>query len=141
MKLHASILLTAAVFSIFAGCCCPPSGPQTLTTSDGLAQITVTDGMTETALMEENPDTTLQVGNIFREIYALVISEPSTIPELTDFDLDDYTELIRAQHSSNLTNANVSEVEKTTINGHPARKWTVTGSADGVDAFFCLRGD
>ncbi len=129
----AVVCSSAAVLIGFLGCCCPDSGPQTIATEDGLAEITVTNGMGKTSLMD-NPEASLQVANIFRELYALIISESKR--EVPGINLDDYARLLREQHRIDISSPNMSEVEEVQINGLAARKWHTTGKMDDLKLFF-----
>lgn len=76
-------------------------------------------------------DATLQVGNLAREEYLLVIHEP-----ISDFDegftIMDFADLASGGVTSALSDSSRGELTPLEINGMPAIQCRIEGSADGV---------
>lgn len=76
-------------------------------------------------------DASLEVGNLIREEYLLVIHEP-----ISDFDegftIGDFAEIAADGVTAALTNASRGDLEAVEINGMPAVQCRIEGSADGV---------
>lgn len=110
----------------------------TKNTSDGVASLQLPKNWTPLVGAHANPEASLQMGNLFAETYALVLSE--TKVEISDVmgdaSLDEYADLII--NNMVATNPGFSSPPKvaTTVNGMPAYRFTVRGAIDGNAVVF-----
>lgn len=72
----------------------------------------------------------LQMGNLLKEAYTIVLTEPKI--DFDDTSLQDYSDLTRGFLSESLKNYEESAPENITINGYPAVKYTLTGSIEFI---------
>ncbi len=82
-----------------------------------------------------NDEAQLQAGSPYREEYLLVFNEPKSD---LDVDLKGYGELLTGHLQDVMTDAQVSEPEKLTINGLNALRYTVSGTLKGLKIDYLL---
>ncbi|MCB1064340.1 MAG: hypothetical protein KDN20_15660 [Verrucomicrobiae bacterium] len=104
-----------------------------LTGPDGQFHLDVPGNWSENNLGSE--DASVQVGNLFREEYLLVIEEPKADFE-AGFTVSDFAELASGMVEESLAVGNRGELTELTINGLPAARCRIKGSADGVQVVY-----
>ena len=106
------------------------SAEKMFTTDDGLVSI---DGQTFwTNVDTGSPDASLEIGNLLREEYLLIITEPkSDFPQ--DFGLLDYANLVGETMADTLEDPPAIELSNTQINGMNAYQHEMRGKSDGLD--------
>lgn len=95
-----------------------------------------------------NNDASLQYQHAWKEFYVITIDEPKaeikkTLEEndLTDIysnDINGYTKLMLDVFKESLLNPYQSELVDTTINQMPAKLTTLSGTVEGINAFYSI---
>lgn len=92
-----------------------------------------------------NPEASLQMGNMFAETYAMVLSENKSDfnsfaagnPLMSEeFSLEDYTDLILSNMTAPGSGMTHTPQQSTTLNGMPAYSFKINGSFDGNPVVF-----
>lgn len=138
-----SLLLIAAFILLQA--CLPNKQPQIVTVEDKY-ELTLPGSLAKTN--DLNEDASLQYQNLFKEFYVIAIDEPKADMhdalveyELLDVysdDIEGYSELIFDSLRESLLNYEQSEVIETTVNGLPAKLTSISGTIEGIDAFYTV---
>jgi len=76
----------------------------------------------------------LQMGNPFKEAYAIVISENKM--DFDEMTLQDHSDLTRSMIGNNLKNYHESDPEVLEIGGNQALRYLLTGSVDGLNIIY-----
>jgi hypothetical protein len=76
----------------------------------------------------------LQMGNPFKEAYAIVISENKM--DFDEMTLQDHSDLTRSMIGHNLRNYHESDQEVLDIGGNQALRYRLTGSVDGLNIIY-----
>jgi hypothetical protein len=76
----------------------------------------------------------LQMGNPFKEAYAIIISENKM--DFDEMTLQDHSDLTRSMIGQNLKNYHESDQEVLYIGGHQALRYRLTGSMDGLNIVY-----
>ncbi len=116
----------------------------TRNTNDGVASLQLPKNWTPLTGSDANPEASLQMGNLFAETYALVLSETKAEVSMAlgdtfeegETSLDQYSDLII--NNMVATNPGFSSTPKvsTSLNGMPAYRFTVRGAVDGNPVVF-----
>lgn len=87
-----------------------------------------------------NDDADLEYGNVYKELYVIVIDEEKSEVEeyINIYDFTEYTELIFEGIEYNVDNASLSQTQYLNINGYDARLKEITGSVDGISIFYLI---
>ena len=95
---------------------------------DGKVEITLPSNWQMLSSLNENAS--LQAGNLLREEYLIVISEPKK-----DFDgsLTGYAKLTSSAILNSLEHGEISGAQELKINGMPAVRYTMSGRIDNLD--------
>lgn len=109
------------------------SEAKTLSGPDGQFHIDVPGNWSDNDLGSE--DASVQVANLFREEYLLVIEETKADFE-ADFTVSDFADLASSLVEESLVGGNRGELTELTINGLPAARCRIKGSADGVQVVY-----
>ena len=97
--------------------------------SDGNTQITVKSDWEESP--DLNGEASMQVNNMVKEKYAIVISEP--IEDFAeDITVDEYSNMCKEILLESIKNSKISDVTDTTINGQPAKYYEIKGEVDKI---------
>ena len=76
----------------------------------------------------------LQMGNSFKEAYAIIISENKM--DFDEMTLQDHSDLTRSVIGQNLKNYHESDQEILDIGGNQALRYRLTGSVDGLNIVY-----
>lgn len=101
---------------------------QTLASADGKFEVTA-DSSWKAMTGELNDEAEIEIADVTSERYIIALMEKKADLALT---LDEYTDLIVSQMSTNITDANASEKEAVTINGNNGYLTKVEGTVDIV---------
>lgn len=143
-------LLLMSLFSLTLIACGGSKETETHSKKDRKATITKSLGLNKTGKMvtfyedqfsilkpkkwrmmnDLNEEADLQMGNVRKEAYAIVLTESKM--DFEDASLQDYSDLTRGFLSENLKKHEESAPEKLTINGYPAIKYSITGNIDFI---------
>ena len=95
-----------------------------------------------------NEDASLQYQHAWKEFYVIAIDEPkeemqkaldeNDLTTIYTNDIDGYSKLILVVFKESLSSPNQSELIDTTINQMPARLTTLSGTVDGINAFYSI---
>lgn len=114
-------------------------------TNDGIASLEVPKNWKPILGSDANPEASLQLGNLFAETYAMVLSEAkSDFAEIGgdnpnedgSYSLEDYTDLIISMMSAPGAGITASPKESMTHQAMPAYRFTLKGSVDGNGVAF-----
>jgi len=93
-----------------------------------------------------NDDASLQYQHAWKEFYVIVIDESkeemqdalieNDITDLYEINIEGYSRLILEGFKESLSNPYQSEIIDTTINKMPAKLTTLSGTVEGIDAFY-----
>ncbi|RWZ85515.1 MAG: hypothetical protein EO766_16740 [Hydrotalea sp. AMD] len=95
-----------------------------------------------------NDDASLQYQHAWKEFYVIVIDESkaemqkalddNNLSETYSNDIKGYSELLMNRFEQAISVSHKSEIVDTTINNMPARLLTISGRAEGIDAYYSL---
>jgi len=84
-----------------------------------------------------NDQADFQAGNLFREAYMIILTEPaSEFPR--GVGLSDFADLIEANLAANIKNAKISPHLETQVNGMDAIHFTMRGKVEGTDVIYWI---
>lgn len=95
-----------------------------------------------------NDDASLQYQHAWKEFYVIAIDEPkqemqkaldeNNLTNIYSNDIDGYSKLMLDVFKESLSSPYQSELIDTTINHMPARLTTLSGTVEGIDAFYSI---
>jgi hypothetical protein len=106
----------------------------TVTSTDGHSQVSIPSSWSAQDDLNEKAD--LQVANQALEQYLIVLTESKA--DLVDTDLQAYSDLVRDGIVGAVTDAEISEPRRLTINGMPAIQYEVSGTVDRLRVVYWL---
>jgi len=125
MKLKSGIVL-ALLAILCAGC--EPSKPVTVSFLEGQYQVLKPAGWSD---LELNDVADLEIGNMFREAYCTVLTEPKS-DFADDIDLMRFSEVTREIMVESLKDSKEEGPEQLTLSGQPAVRYVINGTMDSV---------
>ena len=103
--------------------------PETITSSDGLVQVTVPFGWSKDKL---NDRAKLSAANRVGELYVIVITEAKE--DLADMTIEKYSEITRGAQLKGMKNSTEVGPERHTIHGMPVVQYELRGTVDTANA-------
>lgn len=142
MKFLKTLIVISASLLLLTSCI-PPGALQknsgtaakestTLKGSDGVSQITIPAGWSESKTLHE--EATIQASDILNEMYVLVFSENKD--DFEGMTVDKYSELTRSPILEAIKSPQLSSPLKLTVNGYPALQYEIRGSVDNVKVVY-----
>lgn len=109
--------------------------PKVVTASDGQSRMTVPGSWQE--MPDLNDEAEIEVGNLFREQYAIVLTESKE--DFSDaVDLDRFSQLVTQNLRDGLADASVTAPRPLTVRGRPAVQRVIRGSKDELRVVYWL---
>lgn len=140
-----SLVCSGAAFFFYRSLSTDSTELVTKQTNDGIASLEVPKNWTPISGSDANPEASLQIGNLFAETYAMVLSEAKADFEGIagehpnpdgGYSLEDYTDLITSMMTAPGSGMTSSPKQQISHNGMPAYRFKLQGAVEGNAVVF-----